>query len=206
MSRKINLGIETALGGGSFSIFEDGQELDFMCNLSSRSTAEDLLLIIENLLLKNYLVKEEINKIIYSGGPGSQTGIRIGAATAKALALAFSCECSEVGLLYALTFYTEQKGLIQTMIQVSEKEFYLQVFEKTEITVAESQPERVFKNDLSKHIENQKYQQTIIILKKDDMELKKSMAKNLIFLEMQNNFARLLNLSNVMSKQCLRNI
>ncbi len=198
MSRKINLGIETALGGGSFSIFENGQELDFICNLSSRSTAEDLLLIIENLLLRNHLVKQEIGKIIYSVGPGSQTGIRIGAATAKALALAFSCECSEVGLLFALTFYTVERGLIQTVIQVSEKEFYVQVFEKSEITVAESQPEKVSISDLSKHIENQSYQQTIIILKKDDLELRNSIANNLIFLEMQNNFARLLNLSNVM--------
>lgn len=195
MSRKISLGIETALGGGSLSIFEDGQELDFICNLNSRSTAEDLLLIIEKLLLKNHLVKQEIGNIMYSGGPGSQTGIRIGAATAKALAVAFNCECSEVELLYALTFYTEQKGLIQTAIQVSEKEFYLQVFEKTEITVALSQSERVLRSDLSKYIENQIYQQTIIILKKDDLELKQSMANNLIFLEMQNNFARLLNLT-----------
>lgn len=195
MSRKINLAIETALGGGSFSIFEDGRELDFFCNSNLRSTAEDLLLIIENLLLKNGLGKQDIGKIIYSGGPGSQTGIRIGAATAKALALAVNCKCSEVGLLYALTFYTLQKELIQTVIQVSENEFYLQVFEKTEITVAESQPERISKSDLSKHIENQKYQQTVIILKKADLELRKRVANNLIILGMKNNFAGLLNLS-----------
>lgn len=196
MSRKIQLAIETALGGGSFSIFEDGRELDFLCNLNPRSTAEDLLFIIEKLLLENSLEKQEVNKIVYSGGPGSRTGIRIGAATAKALSFAFSCECFEVKLLYALTFCSQKNGFIQTGIQTAENEFCLQSFEKKNSTVVSSQMKKVSKNDLLTSINDQEFQQVIIVLRKNDDELI-GLEGNVIFFEMDDNFARFLNLSSL---------
>ncbi len=193
MSRNINLAIETALDGGSFSIFENGREIDFFCNLNSRSTAEDLINIIEKLLFKNGLDKKAIHKIVYSGGPGSQTGIRIGTATAKALSFAFDCECSEVSLLYALCVYTEKSGFIITAIQVSEKEFCFQGFEKKDVIVAQNQMVRLSRSDFITNLSKQNYQQAIIVLKKEDAEIK-SFSDDFILQERQSNFARLLNI------------
>lgn len=194
MNRKIKLAIETAIGGGSFSIFENGREIDFFCNLNSRSTAEGLINIIEKLLYKNSLNKKAIHKIVYSGGPGSQTGIRIGKATAKALSFAFDCECSEVSLLYALCFYTEKSGFINTAIQVSEKEFCLQGFEKTDVIVSQNQMVRLSRSDFITYLSKQTYQQAIIVLKNEDAEIK-SFSDDFIVHEMQSNFARLLNMA-----------
>lgn len=129
---EILLAIETAIGGGSYGIFDENGEIDSMCNQSRRSKAEDLLSDISLLLKRNGINKNEINKIIFSNGPGSQTGIRIGAATAKGLASALNCLSFEISVLNALVFKAKQKGTIQTAVQISKNDVCRQVFEFTD--------------------------------------------------------------------------
>lgn len=105
--------METAVKGGSISIFRDKKLLDFHIGDKSVSGSEYLLLKIAELLDKNNISKSEIHLIIISNGPGSFTGIRIGIATALALAKSLKCKCYGVDLLKKLA----QKGSIQTGAQ-----------------------------------------------------------------------------------------
>lgn len=141
--KSITLSIETAIGGGSFGIFDNNGEIDLLINHSRRSKAEDLLSDINLLLNRNQIPKDEIEKIIYSNGPGSQTGIRIGAATSKGLSFALGCDCQEISVLNALVFKTEGSGTIQTAVQISQNDVCRQIFEFYGSVKNISQPEVV---------------------------------------------------------------
>src|SRR5688500_9577858 len=81
------LAIETALRSGSLSLLKGATELASCSGKAEISRAEDLLEQISTLLKKSDLKLNELDLIAVSEGPGSFTGIRIGIATAKALAL-----------------------------------------------------------------------------------------------------------------------
>lgn len=165
LNRNLTLAIESALGGGSLSIYQYQTEVAFMVNQSSRSKAEELLSDIEFLLSKNSLKKNEIGKVIISGGPGSRTGIRIGAATAKGLVSALVCDFTEVSLLNALAFAVNKTGKIRTAVQISKETFSTQMFEKTLFAEPKSAPEMLPFDELNKRINENKAIQTIIATK-----------------------------------------
>ena len=143
MKREIILAIETAIGGGSISLLDKKSEIDFWIGESERLRAENLLLIIAELLSKNGLQKSDIKKIVYSEGPGSHTGIRIGAATSQGLQSAFGCEWAGATMLKALTLRTETKGCIQTAIQTSQNSVWRQSFEKSDSIICKTLPDLV---------------------------------------------------------------
>lgn len=96
---KIVLTMETAVMGGSVSIFCDEKLLDFYIGDKTVSSAEDLLPKISDLLKENEISKSDIDSIVISNGPGSFTGIRIGIATALALQKSLGCKCYGFDLL-----------------------------------------------------------------------------------------------------------
>lgn len=96
------LTMETAVKGGSISIFCDGKLLDFHIGDKSVSGAEDLLPKMSELLKRNNISKSDIDLIAISNGPGSFTGIRIGIATALALQKSLGCKCYGFDLLKVL--------------------------------------------------------------------------------------------------------
>lgn len=67
-----------------------------------RGHAEKLLHIIETTLQKAGLRREEIGRIVVNTGPGSFTGLRVGVAAARGLALALKCDCVGVTALEGL--------------------------------------------------------------------------------------------------------
>ena len=81
------LGIETATEACSVALFEDGKLLDARHEVLGRGHAERLVPMIAELPDKG-----RANLIRVSLGPGSFTGVRIGLATARALAIAWQAE------------------------------------------------------------------------------------------------------------------
>lgn len=81
------LAIETATEACSVALFEDGQLLDARHEVLGRGHAERLVPMIAELLGKG-----RAEAIRVSLGPGSFTGVRIGLATARALAIAWGAE------------------------------------------------------------------------------------------------------------------
>lgn len=125
---RIVLAIETALYPGSVSLLEDFGEIDFRVGKADLSRSEDLLPVISDLLEKNQIHKKEIDLIGVSLGPGSFTGVRVGLATAKGLALGIGCLCIGVPTLEALAASIEKKGKVRSVISGGRKEVFYQDF------------------------------------------------------------------------------
>jgi tRNA threonylcarbamoyladenosine biosynthesis protein TsaB len=125
---RIVLAIETALYPGSVSILEGASEIDFWVGSAEVSRSEDLLPIIADLLKKNRIQQKQIDLIGVSLGPGSFTGVRVGLATAKGLALGIGCECIGVPTLEALAASAEKKGKVRSVISGGRQEVFYQDF------------------------------------------------------------------------------
>jgi tRNA threonylcarbamoyladenosine biosynthesis protein TsaB len=125
---RIILAVETALHPGSVSILRDFEEIDFWVGSAEISRSEDLLPIISDLLKKNRIHQKQIDLIGVSIGPGSFTGVRVGLATAKGLALGIGCECIGVSTLEILAASTEKAGKIRAVINGARREVFYQDF------------------------------------------------------------------------------
>jgi tRNA A37 threonylcarbamoyladenosine modification protein TsaB len=101
-SKKLTLAIETAIDGGSLSIFDGQTEIDFWIGKDGISKAEDILENISRLFKANEITGENIEQIIISSDVGSATGLKIGMATAKGLAKSFSCRLVVTSLIDSL--------------------------------------------------------------------------------------------------------
>ena len=91
--------METAIDGGSLSLFEGQTELDFWIGKNGISKAEDILENIYGLFEANKVTGKNIELVIISSDVGSATGLKIGMATAKGLAKAFSSRLNAVSLV-----------------------------------------------------------------------------------------------------------
>lgn len=107
VKKNILLGIETGINGGSISIFENNTEVIKFSGNKSVSKSEDLLLAIDDLLKESRLDVKQINKIAFSNGPGSFTGLRIGEATVLGIHNAINCEIVSVSILDAMTIVAD---------------------------------------------------------------------------------------------------
>jgi tRNA threonylcarbamoyl adenosine modification protein YeaZ len=125
---RIILAIETALHPGGVSLLRDFEEIDFRVGSAEVSRSEDLLPIISDLLKKNRIHQKHIDLIAVSNGPGSFTGVRVGLATAKGLAMGIGCECLGVSTLEALAASSETKGKVRSIIKGGRNEAFYQDF------------------------------------------------------------------------------
>jgi tRNA threonylcarbamoyl adenosine modification protein YeaZ len=125
---RIVLAIETALHPGSVSILDGVREIDFRVGSAEVSRSEDLLPVISDLLEKNQIHQKQIDLIGVSIGPGSFTGVRVGIATAKGLALGIECECVGVSTLEALAVSSEKKGKVRSIINGGRNEAFYRDF------------------------------------------------------------------------------
>jgi len=126
--RKIVLSIETAVEGGSISVIEGKDEIDFWIGNKEGLKAEDFLLEISKILGKNKIGKKNIKSIIVSNGPGSSTGLKIGLATARGLGTALNCEVIEISLLEAILKFVNiyENGKAFVILPVSKNLFFLE--------------------------------------------------------------------------------
>ncbi|HEX8247812.1 MAG TPA: tRNA (adenosine(37)-N6)-threonylcarbamoyltransferase complex dimerization subunit type 1 TsaB [Pyrinomonadaceae bacterium] len=125
---RIILAVETALHPGSVSILQGLEEIDGWVGNAEISRSEDLLPVVSDLLKKNRIHQKQIDLIGVSLGPGSFTGVRVGLATAKGLALGTGCECIGVSTLEVLAASAEKKGRIRSVISGGRNELYYQDF------------------------------------------------------------------------------
>ncbi|MDQ3799109.1 MAG: tRNA (adenosine(37)-N6)-threonylcarbamoyltransferase complex dimerization subunit type 1 TsaB [Acidobacteriota bacterium] len=125
---RIILAIETALHPGSVSILDGASEIDFHVGSAEVSRSEDLLPIIAELLRRTGIHQRQVDLIGVSLGPGSFTGVRVGLATAKGLALGIGCECVGVSTLEILAATVAEKGKIRSIISGARREAFYQDF------------------------------------------------------------------------------
>lgn len=90
--------------------------------LIGRGHAEHLLPMIDSLLFENGATLYDIDLFAYGAGPGSFTGLRIGAAMMQGLALARECKLVAVSSLAALA--ARQRGQVLGVIDARMEQVY----------------------------------------------------------------------------------
>lgn len=89
-----------------------------------------LLPMLEKLLLDSGLSVDDIELFAASSGPGSFTGVRIGAATLKGLAFGRGRPCVPVSALHALAYnMRDTDGCVCALMDARRGQFYTALFE-----------------------------------------------------------------------------
>ena len=121
----ILLTIQTASPAGSVAL-SHGEHLLAELNLDSRKTpTEWLLTAIDDLLVKAELSKDSLDAVAVVRGPGAFTGLRVGLATAKGLALALGCPLIGISSLRCLAMQLPHASMpVCVMMDARKQEVY----------------------------------------------------------------------------------
>jgi tRNA threonylcarbamoyladenosine biosynthesis protein TsaB len=125
----ILLTIQTASSAGGLAL-SDGGRLIAEINLDVRRTpTEWLLQSIDDLLSKAEIIRSDLAGIGVVRGPGAFTGLRVGLATAKGLALAIGCPLVGVSSLQILAMQLPFTQLpICAMLDARKQEVYAALY------------------------------------------------------------------------------
>ena len=128
MSLRI-LAIETSTRAASVAAIFDGKILAESLRESPQSFSETLMPQVEEVI-KISGAFENLDAVAVSIGPGSFTGLRIGLATAKALAYAWGIKIIGVPTLQAMS-YNFPSAKVVPMIDAQKNRAYFQMFDDT---------------------------------------------------------------------------
>ncbi len=96
--------------------------------------AEFVFILIENLLAENDIARSDLNAVIVSTGPGSFTGLRVGMASAKGLAVSMNIPIVGISTFSAAArrLYAEV-GKAAILIPSRRNEYYLGVMDSEDL-------------------------------------------------------------------------
>lgn len=126
----LTLGLDTTAGTASVAILSDERLLCEYTLNSGNTHSQTLLPMIENML--GLLGKKPYDIDLYAcaAGPGSFTGVRIGAATVKGLAEPFDTPCVPVSALEALAQnLAGYEGILCPAMNARRQQVYTALFE-----------------------------------------------------------------------------
>lgn len=126
-----SLHIETSSTVCSVALALKDETIDFLETNNGFSHAENLHAFIDNLLQKNKIAPNNLRFIGLSIGPGSYTGLRIGASAAKGLAYALNIPIIEINTLQLLTeaIKRETNTFYCPMLDARRMEVYTALFD-----------------------------------------------------------------------------
>lgn len=123
------LALDSTATSMSVCVAEDGRLLSLHIANTGLTHSETLLPEIEHTLSQVSLSVSDIDLFAFTAGPGSFTGVRIGAATVKGLAFAENKPCIEVSTLEALAFnLIACDGLICPVMNARRNQVYNALF------------------------------------------------------------------------------
>ena len=128
---KVLLAIESAISGGSISLWSNSEEIDRWIGEGGVSRAEDLLPNIAEMLKRNSISRAVIGSIAVSIGPGSFTGIRIGIATALGLRVSLGIPLVGISILEAIVL-EQNAGRILAAVPMGRDAICYQMFDLTD--------------------------------------------------------------------------
>lgn len=111
-------GIETSLQNCALAIWRDGEMLYSVSQNSKSSQAEILPQLAQDCFDEIGIKPNEIEKIIVTIGPGSFSGVRIGLAFAKGLAMAINCPIIGISSLEVLAAQAASEKTIAIIEQM----------------------------------------------------------------------------------------
>jgi len=129
------LNIETATTVCSASVSKNGEVLALRELDNGFTHAENLHIFIDSVLKEAGIRPTELNSIAVSKGPGSYTGLRIGASTAKGMAYALNIPLISVDTLQIMAsqaqlMQNEQAAMYCGMIDARRMEVYAAIYDQ----------------------------------------------------------------------------
>jgi tRNA threonylcarbamoyladenosine biosynthesis protein TsaB len=129
------LSIDTAMGACSAGVLNPASEASAgLTEIMQHGQAERLVPLIGEVLAKAGIGYQDLQCIVVTAGPGSFAGLRVGLATAKALALALDIPIYGVSTFQALAFrYVKTCAPAHdfaVVIDTRRDDFYIQTFDK----------------------------------------------------------------------------
>ena len=125
----IVLALDTCLGACSAAVAEDERILAVCSEPMTRGHQERLAPMARDVMAGAGVPFVDLDRIGVTVGPGSFTGLRVGMAFAKGLAVALGRPCVGVGTLEALAATCGATGRCAAVIDAGRGFLYLQVFE-----------------------------------------------------------------------------
>ena len=125
----IVLALDTCLAACSAAIVDGGRVLASLCEPMTRGHQERLAPMARDLAAGAGVAFKDLDRIAVTVGPGSFTGLRVGLAFAKGLALALDRPCVGIGTLEALAASAPARGYVAAVIDAGRGQIYLQIFE-----------------------------------------------------------------------------
>jgi len=123
------LALDSTAKVASVALCEDEQLLGELTLNNGNTHSQTLLPMVEFLLDKFGLSPKDIDLFAVAAGPGSFTGVRIGAATVKGLAFGREVPCAGVSTLEALAYnLCDQDGLICPVMNARRQQVYTALF------------------------------------------------------------------------------
>ena len=107
-------------------------EVDAYASLKAPATpghAETVLARMKTVLSYGGYALDDIDLLVFGQGPGTFTGVRIGLATIKGVALSCGTPIIGISSLEALALSTEQSGLVASLIDARRKELFAALYE-----------------------------------------------------------------------------
>jgi tRNA threonylcarbamoyladenosine biosynthesis protein TsaB len=123
----IVLGLDTCLSSCSVAVLDGERVLAAGREVMARGHQERLAPMAREVMADAGLAFGRLDRIAVTVGPGSFTGLRVGVAFAKGLALALDKPAVGIGTLEALA--AEAEGLVFAAIDARRGQLYLQGFE-----------------------------------------------------------------------------
>ncbi|MSO96898.1 MAG: tRNA (adenosine(37)-N6)-threonylcarbamoyltransferase complex dimerization subunit type 1 TsaB [Rhodospirillaceae bacterium] len=129
----IVLAFDTALGACSAGLWRDGTVLTQESVVMAQGQAEALMPMIERVMTAAELTYAELDRIAVSVGPGSFTGLRVGIATARGLAMAANKPAIGITTTHALAdmvpAHERQHRRVLTVIDSKRGDVFAQLFD-----------------------------------------------------------------------------
>jgi tRNA threonylcarbamoyladenosine biosynthesis protein TsaB len=122
------LALDTCLDACSVAVCEDGAPLATRTEVMSRGHQERLAPMTAEVMAAAGQTFDALELIAVTIGPGSFTGLRVGLAFAKGLALALGVPCVGVGALEALAASEQDAGFVAAAVDAKRGQIWLQAF------------------------------------------------------------------------------
>jgi tRNA threonylcarbamoyladenosine biosynthesis protein TsaB len=138
------LAIDTSGHTASVALVKDNTPLGEVCLAVAQRHSQVLMPAVDALFALTSTQRTEVTAVAYTGGPGSFTGLRIGAAAAMGLAHALAVPAIPVPTLRALA-YNISGGIVMPMLDARRGQVYTAIYqgdteihEPTAVTIMEA--------------------------------------------------------------------
>ena len=124
------LAFESSARPASVALLEDGRLLSQYSQCSQLTHSRTLLPMAEDMLKNTELSLDDVDLFAVAHGPGSFTGVRIGLAAARGMALALQIPVHGATTLQAMVQQTN--GKVMAVLDTKRGDFYTQIFQDAE--------------------------------------------------------------------------